>query len=228
MHRTLLAPNIRIAMLVVGSIVMSPFFFHPVKIITTGEGGMAVTNNGNLAKKMEILRSHGITRDSQMLQKQSDGPWYYEQIDLGFNYRLTDIQAALGLSQLSRLDEYIQIRNTLATRYKNELSELPLAFQTIPESCYSSYHLFVIRLQLEECIATHREVFEGLREDGIGVNLHYIPLYRHPYYERMGYQIDSFPEAESYYREAISIPLFPTLSSNDQERVINAIRKRVL
>jgi UDP-4-amino-4,6-dideoxy-N-acetyl-beta-L-altrosamine transaminase len=204
------------------------FSFHPVKIITTGEGGMAVTNNGNLAKKMELLRSHGITRDSQMLQKQSDGPWYYEQIDLGFNYRLTDIQAALGLSQLSRLDEYIQTRNTLANRYKNELGDLPLAVQTIPEGCYSSYHLFVIRLQLEECAATHRDVFEGLREDGIGVNLHYIPLYRHPYFERMGYSKDAFPEAESYYREAISLPLFPTLSSNDQNCVIEAVRKRVL
>jgi UDP-4-amino-4,6-dideoxy-N-acetyl-beta-L-altrosamine transaminase len=201
------------------------FSFHPVKIITTGEGGMAVTNNKNLAKKINYLRSHGITRDTNLMSK-DDGPWYYEQIDLGYNYRMTEIQAALGLSQMSRLDEYIKIRHKIADFYNKSLSGLPLQIPRQSKDSFSSFHLYVIRLNLSMSKNTHKDVFESLRKDNILVNLHYIPVYLHPYYKNnLGFKSGHCPEAEKYYSEAISIPMFPSLQNEDQLEVVNALKK---
>lgn len=201
------------------------FSFHPVKIITTGEGGMAVTNNKNLAKKINYLRSHGITRDIDLMSKE-DGPWYYEQIELGYNYRMTDIQAALGLSQMNRLDEYIKIRHKIADFYNESLSGLPLQTPKQSKESFSSFHLYVIRLNLSMIESSHKDIFESLRKDNILVNLHYMPVYLHPYYKNnLGFKSGHCPEAEKYYSEAISIPMFPTLSNEDQLFVVNALKK---
>ena len=166
------------------------FSFHPVKIITTAEGGMALTNNAQLAKRMKLLRSHGITRDAREMTHAPDGPWYYQQIDLGFNYRMTDLQAALGLSQMKRLDEFVAKRHIIARRYDELLAGLPITTPWQHPDGYSGLHLYVIRLKLNEIRKTHREVFEALRAAGIGVNLHYIPVYRQPYYEELGFKPD--------------------------------------
>jgi UDP-4-amino-4,6-dideoxy-N-acetyl-beta-L-altrosamine transaminase len=200
------------------------FSFHPVKIITTGEGGMALTNNQDIADKMLLLRSHGITRDSAQMTKPSDGPWYYQQIDLGFNYRMTELQAALGISQMARLDDYVKRRHVLAGRYAAGLSELPVTLPWQHPDNYSAVHLYVIRLQLDNIEKTHRQVFEELREEGIGVNLHYIPVHTQPYYQRMGFENGDFPEAEKYYSEAISLPMYPTLSEREQDTVMNVLQ----
>lgn len=201
------------------------FSFHPVKIITTGEGGMAVTNNENLAQKISLLRSHGITRDSNLMSKE-DGPWYYEQIDLGYNYRMTEIQGALGLSQMNRLDEYIKRRHDIANFYNESLSELPLQIPKQFKDSFSSFHLYVIRLNLSMIESSHKDIFESLRKDNILVNLHYMPVYLHPYYKNnLGFKSGHCPEAEKYYSEAISIPIFPTLSNEDQLVVVNALKK---
>lgn len=199
------------------------FSFHPVKIITTGEGGMAMTNDSQLAKQMKLLRSHGITRNADDMTHASDGPWYYQQIDLGFNYRMTDIQAALGLSQMQRLDAFVEKRHEIAKRYDELLAELPLVTPwQYPES-HSALHLYVIRLKLNEISKTHREVFEALRAGGIGVNLHYIPVYRQPYYEQLGFKQGYCPEAEAYYAEAISLPMYPGLTEAEQKHVIEKL-----
>jgi len=203
------------------------FSFHPVKVVTTGEGGMCVTNDSELARQMELLRSHGITRDEQQMTHPADGPWYYQQIDLGYNYRMTDIQAALGVSQMSRLDEFVAKRHALAARYDELLKELPVVTPLRSPEGYSGMHLYVIRLKLNEIESTHGEVFEALREQGIGVNLHYIPVYRQPYYEQMGFTQGYSPEAEQYYKEAISIPMYPGLTEALQDQVVEAIRKAV-
>lgn len=203
------------------------FSFHPVKIITTAEGGMAMTNNAELANKMALLRSHGITRDVQYMTQETDGPWYYQQIDLGFNYRMTELQAALGVSQMERLDQYIARRHQLAARYNEQLSTLPITLPWQHADSYSGLHLYVIRLQLEKIAKTHRQVFESLREQGIGVNLHYIPVHTQPYYARMGFKPEEFPEAQSYYREAISIPMFQTMTSDQQDAVIASLQKAI-
>ena len=201
------------------------FSFHPVKIITTGEGGMAVTNNENLAQKIRLLRSHGITRDNNLMSKE-DGPWYYEQIDLGYNYRMTEIQGALGLSQMNRLDEYIERRHDIANFYNESLSELPLQIPKQFKDSFSSFHLYVIRLNLSMIESSHKDIFESLRKDNILVNLHYMPVYLHPYYKNnLGFKSGHCPEAEKYYSEAISIPIFPTLSNEDQLVVVNALKK---
>ena len=201
------------------------FSFHPVKIITTGEGGMAVTNNENLAQNISLLRSHGITRDSNLMSKE-DGPWYYEQIDLGYNYRMTEIQGALGLSQMNRLDEYIKRRHDIANFYNESLSELPLQIPKQFKDSFSSFHLYVIRLNLSMIESSHKDIFESLRKDNILVNLHYMPVYLHPYYKNnLGFKSGHCPEAEKYYSEAISIPMFPTLSNEDQLVVVNALKK---
>jgi UDP-4-amino-4,6-dideoxy-N-acetyl-beta-L-altrosamine transaminase len=200
------------------------FSFHPVKIITTGEGGMALTNNPQLARRMQLLRSHGITREAGEMTQVTDGPWYYQQILLGFNYRMTDIQAALGLSQMSRLDEFVGRRHEIANQYAPLLAELPVKTPWQHRDGYSSFHLYVIRLKLAEIERTHREVFEALRSAGIGVNLHYIPVYRQPYYSAMGFKQGYCPEAELYYSEAISLPLFPGLSLSDQQSVVETLR----
>lgn len=204
------------------------FSFHPVKIITTAEGGMALTNDGELANKLALLRSHGITRDPSQMTHEADGPWYYQQIDLGFNYRMTELQAALGVTQMERLDSYVARRHQLARRYDDLLSSLPINTPWQHPDSYSGLHLYVIRLQLDQIKKTHREVFEALRELGIGVNLHYIPVHTQPHYERMGFKADDFPQAQTYYREAISIPMFQTMTDEQQDEVIAALRKAVL
>ena len=201
------------------------FSFHPVKIITTAEGGMALTNDVGLAAKMALLRSHGITRDPAQMTHEADGPWYYQQIDLGFNYRMTELQAALGLSQMERLDPYVASRHELARRYDVLLAGLPITTPWQHPDSYSGLHLYVVRLQLNSVCNGHREIFESLREQGIGVNLHYIPVHTQPYYLRMGFRIGDFPEAERYYAEAISLPMFQTMSQEQQDTVVDALSK---
>ena len=201
------------------------FSFHPVKIITTAEGGMALTNDEALANKMALLRSHGITRDPAQMTREADGPWYYQQIDLGFNYRMTELQAALGVTQMERLDQYVARRHQLARRYDDLLTGLPVTAPWQHADSYSGLHLYVIRLQLDMIQKTHRQVFEALRELGIGVNLHYIPVHTQPYYERMGFKPDDFPQSQTYYQEAISIPMFQTMSDEQQDEVIQALKK---
>jgi UDP-4-amino-4,6-dideoxy-N-acetyl-beta-L-altrosamine transaminase len=206
---------------------MTVFSFHPVKIITTGEGGMVLTNDRSLYEKLVRLRSHGLTRDPALMEGEVHGPWYYQQIELGFNYRMTDIQAALGASQMARLDEFVGRRHYLSGRYDKELRDLPVTLPWQHADTYSAFHLYVIRLKLARIAKSHREVFESLRLRGILVNLHYIPIHTQPYYREMGFKPGDFPEAEKYYREAISLPLYFGLDEADQERVIAAVREVV-
>lgn len=201
------------------------FSFHPVKIITTAEGGMALTNDDQLANRMALLRSHGITRDPEQMTREPDGPWYYQQVDLGFNYRMTELQAALGVSQLERLDQYVARRHQLARRYDELLADLPVVTPWQHPDTYSGLHLYVIRLQLSQIRKSHRQVFESLREEGIGVNLHYIPVHTQPYYQNLGFREGDFPQAEAYYREAISLPMFQTLTELQQDEVVATLRK---
>lgn len=203
------------------------FSFHPVKIITTGEGGMALTNDAELARRMARLRSHGITRDASEMTHAPDGPWYYQQIDLGYNYRMTDLQAALGLSQMQRLDAFVAQRHAIAKRYDQLLAGLPLVMPWQHPDSYSGLHLYVIRLKPAEIRKSHRDVFEALLAAGVGVNLHYIPVYRHPYYERLGFKAGHCLEAERYYAEAISLPMYPGLTDQQQDQVVNALRVAV-
>lgn len=201
------------------------FSFHPVKIITTGEGGMALTNDRALARRMQLLRSHGITRDSSEMTKEPDGSWYYQQIELGFNYRMTDIQAALGMSQLSRLDEYVRLRREIALRYDSLLSDLPVTLPYQHPNGFSSSHLYVIRLQqLRERGLTRNDLVGLMKQNGIGVNVHYIPLHQQPYFSRMNPSICRFPEAERYYSEALSLPIFPTLTAEAQIHIVDTLR----
>lgn len=200
------------------------FSFHPVKIITTGEGGMALTNDSELAKRMVKLRSHGITRDAAEMTHAPDGPWYYQQLELGFNYRITDFQAALGLSQLQRLDQLVAKRHALAGRYDKLLKDLPVTTPWQHADSYSALHLYVIRLQLDGMKGRHREVFEFMRTAGVGVNLHYIPVYRQPYYARFGFKPSDYPQAENYYAEAISLPMYSGLTEAQQDLVVAALR----
>ena len=201
------------------------FSFHPVKIITTTEGGMALANCDALAAEMSMLRSHGITRDEAQMTHLPDGPWYYQQISLGFNYRMTELQAALGLSQMQRLDDYVARRHELSRRYDELLAGLPVITPWQHPDSYSGRHLYVVRLQLNKISKTHRQVFEELRDRGIGVNLHYIPVHTQPYYGRMGFKLGDYPQAERYYSEAISLPLFHTLSDVQQDQVVHALHK---
>lgn len=197
------------------------FSFHPVKIITSGEGGMAVTSNEVLAAHMARLRSHGITRDPAEMVNEVDGPWYYEQIELGFNYRMTDLQAALGLSQLQRLQPYVSRRHELAARYDRKLADLPVSLPVRNSSNFSGLHLYEIVLREAE---RRPEVFRRLREAGIGVNVHYIPVHLQPHYRAMGFKPGDFPVAEAYYAGAISLPLFATLTDEQQDVVVEALR----
>ena len=199
------------------------FSFHPVKIVTTAEGGAALTNQKELADKMALLRSHGITRDPEMMTEASHGGWYYQQVDLGFNYRMTELQAALGVTQMQRLDEFVAARHVLSKRYNQMLSELPLVLPYQLENTYSGLHLFVIRLKLDEISLTHKQVFDALRENGIGVNLHYIPVHTQPYYQAMGYSEGNFPESERYYQEAISLPMFHGMTEEQQNTVVRVV-----
>lgn len=199
------------------------FSFHPVKIITTAEGGMALTNSNELATRLGLLRSHGITRDPALMTQPMDGPWYYQQVALGYNYRMTDMQAALGVSQITRLTQYVAMRHQIAERYNALLADLPLTLPWQHQDSYSAYHLYVVRLELGKIGVTHREVFEALRAKDIMVNLHYIPVHTQPYYQDMGFKAGQFPEAESYYSEAISIPMHPLLTEHEQDYVVAAL-----
>ena len=207
---------------------ISVFSFHPVKIITTGEGGMSVTNDARLAKRMQLLRSHGITSDpAEMSPRISEEIWNYQQIALGFNFRMTDIQAALGLSQMQRLDEFVTKRHSIARRYDELLENLPVVTPWQHTDGYSSFHLYVICLNLGEIKKSHRQVYEELRASGILVNLHYIPVYRQPYYEQMGFRAGYCPDAEQYYSEVISIPVYQGLTEAQQDRVVAALRAAI-
>lgn len=199
------------------------FSFHPVKIITTAEGGMALTNDAALARRLQLFRSHGITRDPADMTHAPDGPWYYQQIELGFNYRLTDLAAALGVSQMARVEEFVARRHDIAARYDQALASLPVTTQRRSAEAHSALHLYVIRLKLAEIRKTHRDVFDALRAAGIGVNVHYIPVYRQPYYERMGFDAGAWPAAERYYAEAISLPIYTGLTDDLQRQVIAAL-----
>lgn len=199
------------------------FSFHPVKIVTTAEGGMVLTNDNNLSTRMNLLRSHGVTRDQNLMTHEPDGPWYYQQVDLGFNYRMTELQAALGVSQMGRLDAFVARRHELAQRYDRLLAGLPVTTPWQHPDSYSGLHLYVIRLQLGKISNTHRQVFESLRSQGIGVNLHYIPVHTQPYYQRMGFDAECFPEAMDYYREAISLPMFHLMTEQQQDSVVSKL-----
>ncbi|MGL5949290.1 MAG: UDP-4-amino-4,6-dideoxy-N-acetyl-beta-L-altrosamine transaminase [Aeromonas sp.] len=204
------------------------FSFHPVKIITTAEGGAVTTNDAALANKMALLRSHGITRNPAQMHGASDGPWYYQQIALGFNYRMTELQAALGVSQMRRLGDFVSARHKLAKRYNAHLATLPLTLPYQLPNTYSGLHLYIIRLQLDAISLSHLEVFNALRERGIGVNLHYIPVHLQPWYQQMGFSLGDFPTAEQYYCEAISLPLFHAMTETQQDRVIAALESILL
>jgi len=197
------------------------FSFHPVKIITTAEGGMALTNDEELGIRIARLRSHGITREITTMKNQPDGPWYYEQLELGYNYRMTDVQAALGLSQMKKLDSFVAERHRLAENYDKLLEDAPVRTPWRDPENYSGFHLYVVRLQLERDKASQKDIFVRMRTAGIGVNLHYIPVYRQPYYAAMGFDPQGWPEAEKYYSEAITLPLYPGLSSDQQYEVVN-------
>lgn len=213
------------------------FSFHPVKIITTGEGGMAMTNQKGLADKMQMLRSHGITRDHARFRRsagtiekdspagEKSGAWYYEQQMLGFNFRMTDIQAALGVSQFERLTENIERRNALARRYDKALGNLPLQLPTVEAHNHSAFHIYVVRLTHGGSTCTRRQLFDGLRERGIGVNLHYMPVHLHPYYRDLGFTAGQFPEAEAHGAEAITLPLYPALTDRQQDQIVGALKE---
>ena len=201
------------------------FSFHPVKIITTAEGGMALTNSDELATRMGLLRSHGITRDPALMTQPMDGPWYYQQVALGFNYRMTDMQAALGTSQMTRLGAYVKRRHEIADRYNQLLADLPLTLPWQHPDSYSAYHLYVIRLQLDNIQRSHLQVFDALRAKDIMVNLHYIPVHTQPYYQQMGFKQGDYPVAERYYREAISIPMHPSLTQGEQDYVVSSLKE---
>lgn len=201
------------------------FSFHPVKIITTAEGGLCVTNRDDLAQQMALLRSHGITRDAALLEKKDEGGWYYEQQCLGFNYRMTDMQAALGSSQLQRLDALVARRHAIADRYDALLAELPLILPVREADRYSGLHLYVIQIDESRTARSRREVFDGLRTAGIGVNVHYIPVHLQPDYRQLGFKAGDFPLSEAYYRRCISLPMFPDLSEEAQDVVVAALRE---
>ena len=200
------------------------FSFHPVKIITTGEGGMAVTNNATLAKQMRLLRSHGISNAEEDMQpRPPEEIWNYQQIDLGFNYRMTDIQAALGISQMRRLDGFVAKRHAIAKRYDELLTDMPITRPWQQKEGYSSYHLYIIRLKLNETNKTQRQAYNALRAAGILVNLHYIPVYRQPYYVAIGYKMGYCLEAEQYHQQVLSIPIYPSLTDAEQDKVISVL-----
>lgn len=203
------------------------FSFHPVKIITTGEGGMSLTNDEALAERMRRLRTHGITRDSKLMDTTCghdiDSAWYYQQIELGFNYRMTDIQAALGLSQMQRLDTFVKTRHELAHHYDELLADLPVITPHRSKDCYSALHLYVIKLDLEKIDKNRKQVFETMRESGIGVNIHYVPVHTQPYYKNLGFNIGDFPESENYYEAALSIPMYYDLTADQQRQVVNTL-----
>lgn len=204
------------------------FSFHPVKIVTTAEGGMALTNDAVLADRMALLRSHGITRDPAQMHGASEGDWYYQQVALGYNYRMTELQAALGVSQMTRLDRYVTRRHAIADRYDAMLADFPVITPARNEDAYSAFHLYVIRLADIARGPDRRVVFDRLRAAGIGVNVHYIPVHLQPYYCQFGFSAGDYPEAERYYAEAISLPLYPTLTEQEQDAVVTVLERALV
>ena len=203
---------------------LTVFSFHPVKIITTGEGGMLLTNDADLYEKLRLYRSHGITRDPKLMTHAADGPWYYQQIDLGFNYRMTDIQAALGCSQMDRLDEFVARRRYLAARYDELLKDLPLKTPYQSEDTASSWHIYVVRLDRERVGKSKAQIFEEMRARGVTLNLHYIPVHTQPYYERLGHRAEECPSAMEYYAEAFTLPLYYRLTDAQQDFVVENLK----
>lgn len=201
------------------------FSFHAVKMITTGEGGMVVTNDEAIHAKCARLRTHGITRDASEMHDVPHGSWYYEQVELGWNYRLTDIQAALGTSQMKRLPDFLAARRRLAARYDELLSELPVQLPARTKTSESSWHLYVIRVDFDAPEMTQRAFYDSLRADGIGVQLHYIPIPMHPYYRRLGFRMEDYPEAMKYYRQAVSLPLHQRLTDEAQDLVVEKVAR---
>ena len=199
------------------------FSFHPVKIITTAEGGLATTNDKELSERMQLFRSHGITRNSELMSKLSEGGWYYQQVDLGFNYRMTELQAALGVSQMQRLDEFVTQRHILQERYDSLLSGLPIVKPHQSQDSYSALHLYPIQIDLDSVDKGREKIFDELRQNGIGVNVHYIPIHTQPYYSQLGFRVGDFPNSESYYNRTISIPLFHTMTVEQQDEVLNVL-----
>ena len=200
------------------------FSFHTVKIVTTAEGGMALTQNKEIAEKIDLLRGHGITKNYQNYEKKIDEHWYYEQQYLGYNYRLSEVHSALGLSQLNRLDEFIGYRNNVAKIYDKLLNDLPIQLPNIESVNYSSFHLYVIRLKLDKIKKSYNEIFNGLRNNGIGVNLHYLPIHLHPFYRSIGFKVGDFPESEKYSNEAISLPIFFGLKEEEQDYIYKKLK----
>ena len=200
------------------------FSFHPVKIITTAEGGLATTNNEKLVERMQLFRSHGVTRKPSLMTSQFEGSWYYQQVDLGYNYRMTELQAALGVSQMQRLDEFITNRHTLQERYDLLLSNLPIVKPYQDQDSYSALHLYPIQVDLKGVDKSRQQIFDELRQNGIGVNVHYIPVHTHPYYQNMGFKKGDFPNSENYYDNAISIPIFQGLTIELQNEVIKVLK----
>jgi len=201
------------------------FSFHPVKIITTAEGGLATTNDKELSERMQLFRSHGITRNSESMSKLSEGGWYYQQVDLGFNYRMTELQAALGVSQMERIDEFVTLRHKRQKRYDELLKNLPVITPYQDMDSYSALHLYPIQIQTDKVKNTRKEIFQELRKNDIGVNVHYIPVHTQPYYENIGFKKGDFPNTESYYESAISIPLFHAMTFEQQDQVVSALEK---
>ena len=197
------------------------FSFHPVKIITTAEGGLATTNDKELSERMQLFRSHGVTRNPGLMSKLSEGGWYYQQVDLGFNYRMTELQAALGVSQMQRLDEFVAQRHILQERYDSLLSGLPIVKPHQSQDSYSALHLYPIQIDLDSVDKDREKIFDELRQNGIGVNVHYIPIHTQPYYLQFGFKVGDFPNSESYYNRAISIPLFHAMTLDQQDEVVN-------
>jgi UDP-4-amino-4,6-dideoxy-N-acetyl-beta-L-altrosamine transaminase len=203
------------------------FSFHPVKIITTAEGGLATTNDKELSVRMQLFRSHGVTRDSELMTKETEGGWYYQQVDLGFNYRMTELQAALGVSQMQRLDEFVAKRHSLQDRYHSFLKDLPIILPFQDQDNYSALHLYPIQIKLEEVTKDREQIFNELRKESVGVNVHYIPIHTQPHYLKFGFKDGDFPNSESYYSRTISIPLFHAMTVEQQDNVLDAL-KRVL
>ena len=201
------------------------FSFHPVKIITTAEGGLATTNDKNLSERMRLFRSHGVTRNPELMSKLSEGDWYYQQVDLGFNYRMTELQAALGVSQMQRLDEFVTKRHKLQERYDLLLEDLPIIKPYQDKDSYSALHLYPIKIQTDKLKSTRKEIFEALRKNHIGVNIHYIPIHTQPYYENIGFRKGDYPNAENYYESTISIPIFQGLTFEMQDKVVSILKK---
>jgi UDP-4-amino-4,6-dideoxy-N-acetyl-beta-L-altrosamine transaminase len=199
------------------------FSFHPVKIITTAEGGIATTNDDDLAQSLSLLRSHGITRSQKIMSYKSSEPWYYEQVELGYNYRMTDIQAALGISQMNRLDDFVARRHEIAKRYDILLKDAQVIIPQQTRGSYSSFHLYIIRVIPDVKIITRKAIFEKLIEKGIGVNVHYIPVHTQPFYKKIGFKYGDFPKAEAYYEQAISLPIHFSLTDDDQDLVVSSL-----